>query len=66
MGTLGHENESAGLPESSKRHLKNESGYWRRGGDTALRVLMQSSFRSASAVLFKWATVGAATADRPA
>ena len=28
---LGHENESTGLPESSKRHWENESGYGRRG-----------------------------------
>jgi hypothetical protein len=27
---LGHENESTGLPESSKRHWKNESWYRRK------------------------------------
>ena len=36
---LGHENESTGLPESSKRHWKNESGYWRhKGGRQARRA----------------------------
>jgi hypothetical protein len=29
---LSDENESTGLPESSKRHLKNESGYRRKRG----------------------------------
>jgi hypothetical protein len=29
---LGRENESTGMPESSKRHWKNESGYWRKKG----------------------------------